>query len=248
MRTEPLSIRTSDGECAAELFAPDGNGPWPAVIVYMDAAGIRPAMREIAQRIADDGYVVLLPNLFYRVDFDATQGLRLFSDAEYRRDLFTRIVPTASSANVMRDTEAFLENLESRSDVRKGPIGITGYCMGGRLAMYAAGHFGARVAASAAYHPGGLATDAPDSPHLLASNMRAQVYVGAARDAASFDDAQQARFDRALTEGGGLHLVETDAALHGFVPRDTPVHDEAAAARHWETLLPLFRKTLQAAT
>lgn len=244
MPAESVTIETRDGLCPTELFSPPGEGPWPAVIMYMDAGGVRPAMTEIAERIAGDGYVVMLPNLFYRVDFDATQGMRLFTDDEYRKDLFSRVVPSASSANVMRDTDAFLAHLGSRDDVREGPIGLTGYCMGGRLAVYAAGHFGDRVAAAAAYHPGGLATDAPDSPHLLAPNMTARVYVGAAKDDRTLDDAQKARLDRALTDAGVPHTIETYDALHGFVPRDTPVHDKAATARHWETLLPLFRETL----
>lgn len=244
MQTESVTIETQDGLCPTLLFTPGGAGPWPVVLMYMDAGGIRPAMTEIAKRIANDGYVVMLPDLFYRVEFDPSQSMRLFTDDEYRKDLFGRVVPSASSANVMRDTDAFFAHLDSRPEARKGPIGITGYCMGGRLAVYAAGHFGDRVAAAAAYHPGGLATDAPDSPHLLAPRIKARVYVGAAKDDRTLDDAQKARLDRALTDAGVPHAIETYDALHGFVPRDTPVHDEAATARHWETLLPLFREAL----
>ena len=244
--TELRQIETADGPCPTHAYHPEGSGPWPAVIVYMDAGGVRPAMMEIAERIAGAGYYVLLPDLFHRIEFDASQSMRLFTDPEYRRDLFARVIPAASPANVVRDTEALLAHLDARLEVRAGGIGVTGYCMGGRLALYVAGHFGDRVAAAAAYHAGGLATDSPDSPHRLAPRMKARVYVaGAIRDA-NFDDAQKARLEQALTEAGVDHEIETYPALHGFVPRDTPVHDEAATARHWETLLTLFGQTLKA--
>ena len=239
-----LQIETTDGRCPTHVYHPAGGGPWPAVIVYMDAVGIRPAMMEIAERIANEGYFVLLPDVFYRVDFDASQGMKIFTDPEVRRDLMTRVMPSASHANVMRDTEALLAHLDARPEVRGDRIGTTGYCMGGRLSLYAAGHFGDRIAATASYHGGGLATDAPDSPHRLASRMRSRVYVAGAIKDANFDDAQKARLEEALTDAGVDHTIETYEALHGWVPRDTPVHDEAAAAKHWETLLALFRGTL----
>jgi len=213
--------------------------------MYMDAAGVRPALQEIAERVASDGYVVVLPNLFYRsADFDATEGIRLFTDAEYRRELFTRVTPLANSANVMRDTDAILAYLDGLPHVRHGRFGVIGYCMGGRLALYAAGHYGERVAAAASYHAGGVATDAPDSPHRLAGRMRGRVYVAGAIEDRSFDDEQKGRLEEALTAAGVEHMIETYDAKHGFVPRDTPVHDEAAAARHWATLLPLLRTAL----
>jgi carboxymethylenebutenolidase len=240
-----LQIETADGRCPTHVHHPEESGPWPGVIVYMDAIGIRPAMMEIAERIASDGYYVLLPDLFYRVEFDASLGVGIFSDPAARQDLFTRVMPSASAPNVMRDTEALLAHLATRPEVRGGPVGLTGYCMGGRLSLYAAGHFGDRVAAAASYHGGGLATDAPDSPHRLAPRMKARVYVAGAIDDANFDDAQKARLERALADAGVDHTVVTYDARHGFVPRDTPAHDEAAEAKHWETLLALFGQTLK---
>lgn len=241
-----LQIETADGHCPTHVHHPEGNGPWPGVIVYMDAIGIRPAMLEIAERIASDGYYVLLPDLFYRVEFDAGQGARIFSDPAARQDLFTRVMPSASPENVARDTGALLAYLDTRPEVRHGPVGIVGYCMGGRLALSMAGRFGGRIAAVAAYHAGGVATDAPDSPHRLAPGITARVYVAGAIEDASFDDAQKARLEQALADAGVDHVVTTYNARHGFVPRDTPVHDPAAAEKHWETLLALFDQTLKA--
>jgi len=244
MQHREIDIRTQDGECPTHVYHPDGSGPWPGVIVFMDAIGMRPAIREIGERIAAAGYYVLVPNLFYRVEFDASLGPKIFSDAEARADLMTRVMPSASAANVMRDMEAFLAFLEAAPEADATRVGLTGYCMGGRLALYAAGHFGDRIRAVASYHGGGLATDSPDSPHRLASNIRAPVYIGGAIEDKNFDDAQKARLEQALTDAGVDHVIETYQAHHGWVPSDTPVHDRAAAARHWDTLLALFDETL----
>ena len=242
-RTE-LQLKTLDGVCPTHVFEPDSREPWPAVLMYMDGIGMRPALWEVADRIAQQGYFVMLPNLFYRVGYNAEYGVTVFSDPEKRADLMTRIIPSASAPNVMRDTETFFEYLDRQPSVRRGQIGLTGYCMGGRLSMYAAGHFGDRIAAAAAYHPAGLATDSPDSPHRLAPQMRARVYVGAAMEDQSFDDAQKQRFDKALSDAGVAHTIETYHARHGFVPPDTPAYDPAAAKRHDETLFALLGETL----
>lgn len=237
-------IETQDGRCPSHAFFPDRAGRWPAVIVFMDGIGMRSAVLDVAARIASAGYYAFLPDLFYRVGYKAEYGVNVFSDPVARADLMTRIVPSASAANVMRDMEAFLAHVDAQPNVRRGRIGLTGYCMGGRLSLYAAGHLGDRVAAVASYHGGGLATDAPDSPHRLAPQIRARVYVAGAIEDRSFDDAQKARLERALTEAGVDHLIETYPARHGWVLCDTPAHDPVAAERHWDTLLELFGQTI----
>jgi carboxymethylenebutenolidase len=241
-----VQIKTQDGTCPTHVYTPpsEGQGPWPAVIVFEDAIGIRPAMMEIAERIASAGYYVLLPNLFYRVGFTAGDPKTLFSDPETRKDLMTRIMPSASPANVARDMEALLAFLDEQPQADAGKIGVVGYCMGGRLALYVAGQFGDRIAAVGAYHAGGVATDAPDSPHRFAGNIKARVYVGGAIEDANFDDAQKARLEQALSDAGVEHTVETYNARHGYVMRDMPVYDEAATQRHWKTLLDLFGRSL----
>jgi len=124
--------------------------------------------------------------------------------------------------------------------VKKGGIGITGYCMGGLMSLTAAGTYPDRVAAAASYHGGRLATDAPDSPHRLAPKMKARIYVAGAIEDQSFPDDMKARLEQALTDAGVDHKIETYPAKHGWVLRDTPVYDAAAAERHWNTLLALF--------
>jgi carboxymethylenebutenolidase len=242
-----LEIETRDGVCPAHAYHPDSMGPWPAVLMYMDGIGMRPAVLEVAERIANEGYYVLAPNLFYRVGYNAEYGVRVFEDPESRADLMNRIMPSASPANVMRDTESFLAHFDAQPNVRHGKIGITGYCMGGRLSLYAAGTFGEQIAAAASYHASGLATDAPESPHRLAPRMKARVYVAGAIEDRGWDDAQAARLDAALTEAHVEHKIETYNARHGFVFTDTPVYDEAESEHHYRTLFELLDATVGAA-
>lgn len=240
---ERIELRTEDGICPAYVFSAKQPERRPGVLFFMDGPGIRPALFEMGERMASAGYHVLLPDLYYRSGFEAP-GMTLFTDPAIRDEWKTRVLPTVSIANIMRDVPAFLRHLEERADLPHGRIGVTGYCLGGRLSFATAGHFPDRVAAAASYHPSGLATDAPDSPHRLAPVMQARVYVAGAIEDADFDDAQKQRLDDALTAAGVDHRVETYNARHGWVPSDTPAHDPAAAERHWRTLFDLFGGTI----
>ena len=237
-------LETRDGRCSVHAYYPDRPEPSPVVIVFMDGIGMRSAVLDIGARIANAGYYAFLPDLFYRVGYKGEHGVNPFSDPVARADLMTRIIPSASAANVMRDMETFFAFIDAQAQARRGKSAITGYCMGGRLSLYAAGHFGERFAAAAAYHGGGLATDAPDSPHRLAPHIKARVYAAGAIEDRSFDDAQKERLERALTDAGVDHKIETYPARHGWVLADTPTHDQVAAERHWETLLELLATTL----
>jgi len=240
-----ISIETRDGSCPAYVYRPDGNGPWPGVLVFMDGIGIRPAMLEIGERLAAGGYFVLLPDLYYRSGPYAPMDAKtVFTDPEQRKVLMEKFMSQATPANVMSDTKAFLDYLATQRDVKKGAIGTTGYCMGGLMSLTAAGTYPDRIAAAASYHGGRLATDAPDSPHRLAPKMKARVYVAGAIEDQSFPDDMKARLEQALTDAGVDHMVETYPAKHGWVLRDTPVHDAAAAERHWKTLLALLGTVL----
>jgi len=243
MTHETISLRTPDGVCPTHVFEPSDDGRWPGVLLFMDGVGIRPALFEIAERLAAGGYYVMMPDLYYRSGFTAREGSKLFSDAAVLADWRARVLPTVTTAKIMSDMPALLSHLDATTSVRRGKIGVTGYCLGGRLSLASAGHFPERVAAAASYHGGHLATDAPDSPHHLASAMKARVYVGGAIEDPSFDDAQKQRLENALTLANVDHVVETYDARHGWVPSDTPVHDAAATERHWRTLFALLKNT-----
>jgi len=212
----------------------------------MDGIGIRPAMLELGERLASHGYFVLLPDLFYRSGpYEPMNPHTLFSDPEQRKVLMEKFFAFATQANIMSDTAAFLDYLAAEPDVKPGPVGVTGYCMGGLMSLTAAGTYPERIAACASYHGARLATDAPSSPHLLAPKIKARVYIGGATEDPSFPDDMKARLEQALTSASVDHLIETYPAKHGWVLRDTPVYDAQATERHWQTLLVLLDETLK---
>lgn len=242
----PIEITTSDGQCPCHVFRPAQVHPAsPAVLVYMDGFGIRPAMLEIGARLATHGYFVLLPDLYYRFGPYAPMDPRhVLADAQARRHLTEKFLPHATAANVMSDTRAFLDYLASERDVMAAAVATCGYCLGGFMSLTAAGTYPERVVAGASYHGSRLATEAPDSPHRLAPRMRARVYVAGAIEDAGFPDDMKERLATALTQAGVVHQIETYPARHGWVLRDTPAYDAAACERHWHTLLALLARTL----
>jgi carboxymethylenebutenolidase len=241
-----IEIKTRDGTCPSYVYQPAGTGPWPAVLVFMDGLAIRPAMLELGERLASLGYYVLLPDLFYRSGpYEPMDPHTVFSDPEKRKVLLEKFFAPATPANVMADTRAFLQYLASQPQVMPGGIGTTGYCMGGLMSLTAAGTYPDQIVAAASYYGGRLATDAPDSPHLLAPKMRARLYIAGAIDDQSFPDDMKERLEQALTRAGVDHRIETYQAKHGWVFRDTPVYDAAAAERHWKSLGELFATTLK---
>jgi carboxymethylenebutenolidase len=241
-----IEIKTKDGLCPSYVYRPTGEGPWPAVLVFMDGLGIRPAMLEVGERLATYGYFVLLPDLFYRSGpYEPMDPRAVFTDPEKRKTLMEKFFAHATQANVMSDTRAFLDYLAGQPDVKPGGIGTTGYCMGGLMALTAAGTYPDRIAAIASYHGGRLATDAPESPHLLAPRIKSRVYIAGAMEDPSFTDDMKARLEDALTKAGVDHEIETYPARHGWVFRDTPAYDAAAAERHWQTMLALFGAKLK---
>jgi len=242
-----VEIRTKDGSCPSYVYRPAGSGPWPAVLVFMDGVGIRPAMLELAEKLAQHGYFVLLPDLYYRSGpYEPMNAQTVFSDPAQLQVLRTKFAPFVTQPNIMSDTSAFLDFLAAQPDVKPGGIGVSGYCMGGLMALTAAGTYPDRIRAVASYHGARLATDAPESPHLLAPRMKARVYVAGASDDQSFPDDMKARLEEALTKAGVEHQIETYPAKHGWVFQDTPVYDADAAERHWQTLLVLLDETLLA--
>jgi carboxymethylenebutenolidase len=240
-----VTIKTRDGSCPASVFTSDDiAGPWPAVIFFMDGLGIRPVMWEMGQRLADHGYFVLLPDLYYRLgSYPPKIPAQVLGDPKLREELM-KFVSSLDRDRKISDAAAFIEFLSSRSDVKGNRFGATGYCMGGNASLTAAGAFPDRFAAVASFHGGNLATDDPDSPHLFVGKIRGRVYVAGAIEDRSFPEGQRNRLEMALTDAGLVHLVETYPARHGFAVPDLPVFDQTAAERHWAALFRLFDETL----
>ena len=245
MNEHRVDLRTVEGTLDVYVFHPDGAGPWPAVVVYMDAFGIRPQLGEMMQRLASHGYVVALPNLYHRTPFAPFDPKQVAVEGP-ERARFKSMVASINGPMVMRDTAAVIAHLDALPSVRRSRLGALGYCMGGGYALAAAGTFPERVEVAASFHGGALATDKPDSPHLLARAMRARVYVGAAGIDPTFPDEQRQRLEAALSEAGVRHTVETyENAKHGFAVNGHLVYDKEASERHWERLLQLLAETLQ---
>ncbi|GAA2261040.1 MULTISPECIES: dienelactone hydrolase family protein [Kitasatospora] len=248
VRTTSLDVPTKDGLADAYLVHPDDNAPHPGVLLYMDAFGLRPWLRQMAERIAAAGYTVLVPNVLYRHGRAPVVDLPDFIDTSQRPDLFEHLGPMIDSLTpdlVTADAESYLDWLAASPLVAAGPVGITGYCMGARLALRTAGAHPERVAAAAGFHGGRLATEAPDSPHLVADRITAELYFGHADQDSSMPPEQIARLEKALDAAGVRYRSEVyEGAHHGFSQADTTAHNPAAEQRHWRELLALFDRTL----
>ena len=241
MTQRDVSIPTPDGTCDASLHTPAGTGPWPAVIMFPDAGGLRPTFHEMGQRLADLGYAVLVPNVFYRLGpFEPFDMRTAFSDAGERARLMSMVSSVTKDA-ATRDTEAMLDFVASQPEVAGTKVGTTGYCMGGGLALNAAGRFPDQVAAAASFHGGYIASTAPDSPHLLAGAMTAKVYVAGAENDASFDAEQFDRLAKALTEAGVDHTwspIRPPTASPSPTTRPTTRPPQSVTGRHSRSSTP----------
>lgn len=244
MRQE-LQIRTQDGLARAWLFHPrvETTAGLPGIIYYMDALGPRDAIFKMGQRLADAGYIVLLPDLFYRSGSCGPYDGEAFNNETSRNEIIKMMGDTTHEMT-MRDTTAFLDILSG--EAAAGPIGVVGYCMGGGRAIAAAATFPDRIAAAASFHGGNLASENPDSPHLLADRIKARVYIGTAGIDASFPPEQSARLDSAFRNAGVDYMLENYVGVqHGWtVPDRNKIYDEAGSERHWRRLLSLFEEIL----
>lgn len=243
MPRERTSITTRDGECPADVFTAGTGGNGPAIIFYMDAGGIRPAVLGMAERLSEAGYVVLLPDLFYRYGAYGPFDPKEVFKGNFRA-ILGPLMATTGNAKAAEDTEAFLAYLDARPDVRGDKVGAVGFCMGGGMAIAAAGTWPDRFAAVASFHGGNLATDAPDSPHTYAPRLRAELYIAAAENDGSYPPEMAERFETALGAARVRFRAETYAAAHGWMKPDFPVYDEVAAEHGWSEMLTFFDRAL----
>jgi len=246
MTTKQIKLLTPEGAGRAFVFTPPGLGPWPAVIVFMDGPAIRPTLLALGERLASHGYYVLLPDMFWRYGPYEAINFSDFADDDARRAWFAKMMASTDPEKAMRDTGAALYHLSREKQVSGTKVGVTGYCMGAGFALRAAAAFPDQVAAAGSFHGGRLATDAPDSPHLLASKIKAKVLVAGADEDAGFPPEQADRLREALNAAGVDNVVTVyEGARHGYVMPDLPAYDANAAERHWRELLALFDETLK---
>lgn len=241
-------IKTPDGVSDAALFTPAKAGRFPAVLMWPDIMGLRPTFREMGRRLAADGYVVLVPNPFYRSKrAPVIEGPIDFNDPATRQLLFG-YRKAMSDDGIVRDAHAYVAFLDAQSKTdKRRSAGVQGYCMGGALAFMTAAAAPGRIGAIASFHGGnGLVTQDPDSPHLLVvkTNPNATFLVLQAKN----DDAQQPQVKEdlkaAFTAAHRRAIVEVYPANHGWCVPGGQAYDQAQAERAWSALLQLYRVAL----
>jgi len=242
-----VQIPTADGHSNGTLHVPEGDGPWPGVLVFPDGGGIRETFRRMGDRLAGMGYVTLVPDIYYRggewAPFDVAT---LFTDPPERARM-SGLAGALTNDRIVADSGGYADFLLARPEATGTAIGTTGYCLGGRMSLIAAGGLGRKIAAAASFHGGRLAVAGdPASPHLAADRITATVYVAGAEDDGSFTTEQAALLEGALTGAGVDHTVEFYPARHGFAVPDNPTYDEQADARHWAALATLYRAHMHA--
>lgn len=245
-----VKVTTPSGVCDAALIHPQGTGHWPGVILFVDAFGLRPAMRDMAKRLGAEGFTVLVPNPYYRL----TQAPGIepgfdFTNPADRAKLEALRAPMTGDA-VMQDAVAYAKFLDSQTSVdKKAKMAVFGYCMGGPMTLQAAAALGERIGAGASFHGGGLVTDKPDSPHLLVPKIKAQFYFGVAANDDQRQPDAKSKLEEAFHAANVAAKIEVyEGTLHGWCVKDMPldagkpIYNEAQAERAWQELIALYKR------
>jgi len=243
MIEKKVEIKTADGVADAEFFYRDEQGAWPGVIMYPDVGGLRPVFRDMAKRLASEGFAVLVPNPFYRV-----ARVPVYTDFKFGDEKTTarmnEVRPSVTPAGIARDAHAYVAFLKSQKQV-KGRIGTVGYCMGGGMAMRTAAAEPDQVAGAASFHGSQLASADPESPHTLAPKIRAQMYFGFAIEDRTMPPEAVEKLKAALDAAGVSYEGETyTGARHGWCVKDHNVYHEAQAEHARHHLAEFFEETL----
>nr|WP_295108698.1 dienelactone hydrolase family protein [uncultured Caulobacter sp.] len=239
-------IKTADGESDAALFYPKAKGKYPAVLLWPDVMSLRPVFRDMGRRLASAGYVVLVPNLYYRVKkAPVIEGTFNFANPEDRAKL-TPMRASVTPAGTFKDAEAYVAFLDAQPQTDKGKkIGVQGYCMGGPLSFRTAAAAPGRIGAVATFHGGGLITADADSPHLLIPKTHASYLIEIADNDDQKEPDVKDKLKAAFAEAKRPAQVEVFAgAAHGWTVKGSQVYNEVAAETAWANLLALYKKAL----
>lgn len=243
MSQQTLDVTTPRGTMPVHLHRPDGPGPYPLVVLYMDSLGIRPVLHEHAERVAAAGFTAALPDLFYFVDpsdLPDVERLKAGEAAEFER--MGALVARVKDDDVLADTERLLAALPDEVD---GPWGCIGFCMGGRFGLLASERFGDDVAAAALLHPSRLVTDEPDSPHRHVGGIRGSLYLGFGEQDHVTPVALISPLREQLESHGVAYRIELlPEADHGFTMPGMPAYNESAAEQAWRGTLAVLGERL----
>jgi carboxymethylenebutenolidase len=246
MIEEEIEIRTSDGVSDGFLYRPQGESRLPGIIHLTDIGGIRPSQYEMARRLAGEGYCVLMPNVFYRTGRPPVFDLPPNPTEEQRRQRFAELTGPLTPEAMARDGVQYVDFLASQPSVSPGAFGVVGYCFTGSMAMRIAAARPDRIGAAAAFHGGGLYSDAPTSPHLVLDRIQARLYFGHAVNDRSMPEEAIEKLRQALEAWGGEFDNEVyEGAYHGWTVPDSPVYNPTQAERAFEKQRELFQKTLK---
>lgn len=240
-----VSVTTPDGSCDAALFTPPGRGRHPGVVIWPDIMGLRPVFRDMGRRLASQGYVVLVVNPFYRAGpATASAGLD-FMKPEGRAGL-VKMAQALNQETAFSDGKAFAAFLDAQPQVdKRRKLGVQGYCMGGPLTIRTAAAVPERYGAAVTFHGGGLATDKPDSPHLLAPRLKARLAILVADNDDQRDPKAKETLKAALDAAKVPSKVEVYAGCaHGWTVKGSPVYNEAGAERAWAELTATYKAAL----
>lgn len=240
-----VEVKTADGIADSVLFHPSGKGAWPAVLIWTDIAGLRPAFREMGRRLAGQGYVVLVPNPFYRSvkGVVATPGFDFSKPEDRARVMGYRGAMT--NAGIDSDAQAYVAFLDAQPQTsKKKKVGVQGYCMGGPLSFRTAAAVPGRIGAVGSFHGGGLTTKNPDSPHLLIPKTNAGYLVAVAQNDDKAQPDSKDILKAAFAEAKKTATVEVYPAAHGWCVKGSQVYNEAEAERAWAELSKLYKAKL----
>jgi carboxymethylenebutenolidase len=241
-----VNVPMASGMADSALFYPAGKGTWPAVLVWTDILGLRPVFRETGRRLAAEGYVVLVPNPFYRnAKAPVVDGSFDFSKPEDRAKVMPMAAALTADANIS-DAKAYTAFLDQQpqTDLKK-KMGVQGYCMGGPLTFRTAATAANRIGAAATFHGGGLVTDKPDSPHLVIPQMKAEVLCCVADNDDKRDPTAKDKLKEAFAAAHLTATVEVfDGCNHGWTVRGSQVYNEAGAERAWAERVALYKRAL----
>jgi carboxymethylenebutenolidase len=241
-----VDVPMASGVADSALFYPEGRGRWPAVLVWTDILGLRPVFREMGQRLAAEGYVVLVPNPFYRnAKAPVVDGSFDFSKPEDRAKVMPMAAALTADANIS-DAKSYVAFLDAQPQTeKKKKMGVQGYCMGGPLTFRTAATAPERIGAAATFHGGGLVTDKPDSPHLLIPKMKAEMLCAVADNDDKRDPAAKDKLKEAFAAAHLKATVEVyEGCGHGWTVRGSQVYNEAGAERAWAELTALYKRDL----